>query len=425
MAFSLDRYDLRAPSWFYTFRWLAILGMGATIVIARSVYGLDIQYYIVYGLIGFLVLWNFSSPWLENFFQESEQKIAFIQILVDLFVLTSILWFSGGLVNPFASFYVLHVLMAGILLTPMMTGVVALITVASILALFTANPLVVGGESIALRSTEYWLAIPISLILLVLLAAGFILLYLHRLKQAQEESAHREKMAAVGRLVAGMAHEMGTPLNVILLLAKDLFDSSNEEHKEDLQTIMNQAKRCGDLVSLLLGYSHPSGGSTASIKSVSLEVEPWLNTVFKEAKGSIEGATANLHLMTQLTDTRYLLPELVLRQVVVNLIRNSLQAACDKADALISINVSEDAELGQLRVLVKDNGPGFSKHQRDRAFEAFFTTKEPGQGEGLGLYISYYLVEQIGGYLSIPRDLQGDGGVVELRVPYQIERKLQ
>lgn len=423
MAFSFAQVGMGAPSWLYTLRWVAILGMSATIMVGRTAFGLEMSFPLVGGLIGFLVLWNLFSLWLENHFPGTEMQYAVLQVCVDLVILTAILWQSGGLVNPFVGFYVLHVLMAGLLLTPLLTACVALLTVGFILLLTFAGPLVLANGSYGLRALPYWAGIPTSLILLVLLSAGFILVYLQRLKFAQEESLHREKMAAVGRLVAGMAHEMGTPLNVILLLAKDLHESAPESYREDLQMIVDQAKRCGDLVSLLLGYSHPSKGNTSTIKSVGVELEPWLESAFVEAKNSVSGSKAALNLMIQANHTRYELPELVLRQVVVNLLKNSLQATCEKADALISINISEDVDLGQLRVLVRDNGPGFSKKQRDRAFEAFFTTKGPGEGEGLGLYISYYLMEQIGGYVSIPRDLQSSGGAVEIRVPFQRDIK--
>lgn len=409
-------FDLNSPAWLISLRWIAILMISATIAGAHLLFQVDVNWTWIVSLLVWLAVWNLALPWLEEFYSLAVKSYVFVQIVIDLVVLTCILWLTGGLANPFASFYVLHVLIAGLLLSPRRTIATAGLAILFLVALMAAPPLHVAGEALDLRDSPLWIGLLVALVLLIVTSTAFILAYMARLARGQSESRQREKMAAMGRLVAGLAHELGTPLNVILLLAKDLADGATESARRDLDTIASQAKRCGDLVALLLGYSRSAHG----MAPVVVDPVAWLGEIFRSALASLEDPkykTTEFTVANNLAVAVVALPELALRQVLWNLLRNAIQAAGVAPYPKVTVEINPVEGTDQIQFLIKDNGPGFSAESRDRAFEAFYSTKKPGEGDGLGLYMSYHLMEQLSGKIAIPETAPGGGGLVEVTVP--------
>jgi signal transduction histidine kinase len=372
-------------------------------------------------LLGFLALWNLALPRLEEHLPVSARAYVFLQILVDIAVLTGILWQTGGLMNPFATFYVLHMMISGLILDRKSTLQVAGITILCLISLMAADPLIVNGSPLEIKNTPLWLGLFVSTVSLIIIATAFILGFMRRLEQSQEDLRQRERMAAIGRLVAGLAHELGTPLNVIVLLAKDLADGASEQARKDLDTIVGQARRCGDLVALLLGYSRSAQGEAI----VPIQMVSWLEEVFLVAKASLPTERiplARLEVSLKTEEGIFWLPELALRQIFLNLFKNALQAAKNRPEAKVGVEISHVDEMREVRFLVTDNGPGFSPESREHAFDAFYSTKQAGEGDGLGLYVCYHLVQQMNGKISVPKDLQAEGGVLEVILPNGKER---
>lgn len=415
-------FDLNSPAWLISLRWVAICLISGTILGAQILFHVEVNWAWLAPLLLGLGIWNFSLPWLEELYSLSVKAYVFVQILVDLCVLTTVLWITGGLVNPFASFYLLHVMIAGLLLDRRLTIAVAFLAILLLNLLMLADPLLVAGKPLDLRGTPLWIGLLVSLVLLIIIATAFILGFMHRLERSQEESRQREKMAAMGRLVAGLAHELGTPLNVIVLLAQDLADGAGEEAKRDLETIVSQARRCGDLVALLLGYSRSTQNSQSQ---GALSLHSWLEDIFNSARKSLDDPKkyneAQFLIRNNLGLEKVDIAELPLRQILWNLLKNALQACGDELYPVVEVEVNPIRDSSEVQFLVRDNGPGFNAESRDRAFEAFYSTKKPGEGDGLGLYMSYHLMEQLSGKIAIPKELQTGGAVVELLVPLQKE----
>ncbi len=412
------RFDLESPTWLRNLRWAAIVGMAGSVFGAHWL-GAHFSLAKMLALLGALAVWNLLLPALEKRLLTSSKGFVFFQILVDIVVLTAVLWNSGGLVNPFVSFFILHVMIAGLLLNPFLTVVVSLFAVACVVFLVEAPALFIGMDVIRLLNSPIWYGIPVGLILLIFFTNGFILVYLNRLGQAQEELRQKMKMEALGRLVAGLAHEIGTPLNSILILAKELESSVEESHKKELNIISQQAKRCGEIVSLLLGYSRTFVRHGEDVKYTEVKLLPWLHEIYdlllqgdrqtlREVEFRIDlapGVPEHIHV-----------PELILRQALENLLKNSRDALADRPDPKIRLTVEQDVAEKEWIFRVEDNGPGFTKEEKDRAFEAFFTTKKMGLGNGLGLYISYYLLSQVGGRIVIEEGA-GEGAKIRVHLP--------
>lgn len=402
--------DLESPLWLRKLRWVAILGMTVT-CLGGHLYGMELPWVGVLSLLALLGIWNFFLPRLDEIFAPSVKHYVFVQIAVDLVILTCILWLTGGFLNPFVSFYVFHMMHAGLLLSATATALVAFICSILMLSLIWAPGLRVNGVELHFRDSPIWVGLPIGLIILIFCLNGFIMVFLYRLRRAQHEAQQRNKMTAIGRLAGGLAHELGTPLNTILVLAKDLgAGAPSDAARKELGVIYQQAKRCGDLVTLLLGYS--AGGEQfvpVKFKFERVQLDSWLREIHPSLPLLIQrspevGESAEV-------------PELVLRQVLLNIFKNAEHATGHLPNPILQVSIAADDEMGALIFRLRDNGPGFSEEARDQAFEAFFTTKEPGEGVGLGLYISYYLMEQIGGKISID-SAPGGGAEITVWVPY-------
>jgi two-component system sensor histidine kinase RegB len=412
------RFDLESPTWLRNLRWAAIVGMAGSVIGAHWL-GAHFSLANMLSLLGGLAVWNLLLPAIERRMVTSSKGFVFFQILVDIVVLTAVLWSSGGLVNPFVSFFVLHVMIAGLLLSPFLTMVVSLFAVACVVFLVEAPALFIGMDVIRLLNSPIWYGIPVGLILLIFFTNGFILVYLNRLGQAQEELRQKMKMEALGRLVAGLAHEIGTPLNSILILAKELESSVEESHKKELNIISQQAKRCGEIVSLLLGYSRTFVRKGEDVKYTEVRILPWLQEIYdlllQGEKQTLREVEFRIEIAPGIPE-HIKVPELILRQALENLLKNSRDALADRPDPKIRLSVGQDLAEKEWIFRVEDNGPGFSKEEKDRAFEAFFTTKKMGLGNGLGLYISYYLLSQVGGRIVIEEGA-GEGAKIRVHLP--------
>jgi len=215
------------------------------------------------------------------------------------------------------------------------------------------------------------------------------------LKEARLETLRSEKMASVGLLAAGMAHEIGTPLAGIIGYSGILADElANDPEKSDyLRRISDDAGRIDRLVRDLLNYARPVKPEIERIA-----VKEFLEDLFAmlARQGALKRIEAHLKIAEQLPPLY--LDRHQLLQVVMNLVMN----ARDAMPAGGRIEVSASSGQGESIVLsVADSGEGILPENIEKIFEPFFTTKEPGKGTGLGLAISARLVEAFGGEITV------------------------
>lgn len=230
------------------------------------------------------------------------------------------------------------------------------------------------------------------------------------LKEARMETVRSEKMASVGLLAAGMAHEIGTPLAGIIgysgILAEEL--AADPEKSDYLRRITTDAGRIDRLVKDLLNYARPVNPEIEQI-----EVGEFLEDLFEmlERQGLFKRIDARLTIGDDLP-TLYL-DRHQLMQVLMNLVMNARDAMPDGG----SISVSALADEGEsVCIAVTDSGTGILPEHLDKVFEPFFTTKEPGRGTGLGLAISARLVESFGGRIEVAGS-SGRGTTFTLKLP--------
>lgn len=218
------------------------------------------------------------------------------------------------------------------------------------------------------------------------------------LVQLEKELLHNERLASIGRLAAGVAHEIGNPITGIACLAQNLkFDSDSPAINETAKDILTQTERVTRIVQSLVNFSHAGSHNNANSR------EP-IN-LFNCVDDAIHLLSLNYQQANNCIDNQ-VDPSLfsegqtqALLQVFINLIKNALQALAQQADARITIHSKTNAQ--QVILYFDDNGPGISEQAQETIFEPFFTTKEPGEGTGLGLSLVYNIIEEHNGQIKV------------------------
>jgi len=240
------------------------------------------------------------------------------------------------------------------------------------------------------------------------------------LKRSRIEMAQREKMVAIGQMASGIAHEIGNPLaslsSVAQYLARKL---TKHEDKEHLLMIENQVDRISTILKRMLSLSRPA---TSEYKwaDVNAAIENTLALVrFDKRARSVEiRSTPNSDLpMVWLNPLHF-------EQVLLNITINALDAMAAKTEPCRHVLTIEREFRGDMiEIRISDTGIGMAPDVCRRAFESFFTTKEIGKGTGLGLFISYNLINEIDGAIHLD-SRPGEGTTVTIRVPIRPKKHL-
>lgn len=212
----------------------------------------------------------------------------------------------------------------------------------------------------------------------------------------EHELTHQERLASIGRLAAGVAHEIGNPVTGIACLAQNLrYETENLDTLETASQIVKQTQRISSIVHSLVNFAHtgredPTQATEAvNIRSCVSEAVQLLS-LDNEARQIHYNNNCPADIIVAGNSQR-------LMQVFINLLSNARDASSD--DAMITIDaMSDDIEA---HITVTDHGSGIDQKLQDRIFEPFFTTKEPGKGTGLGLALVYNIINDLGGDISI------------------------
>jgi Na+/proline symporter/signal transduction histidine kinase len=220
----------------------------------------------------------------------------------------------------------------------------------------------------------------------------------------EDELLHSERLASIGKLAAGVAHEIGNPVTGIACLAQNLrYDTDNPQSLEAAKDILIQTERISKIVDTLVNFAH-TGPQFPTYEQQPVHI-----------KTCVDEAINLLHLNkdakpvlfdNQCIDDCYAVGDSQrMLQVFVNLLSNARDAC--PADSAITI----DCEMRdtQIHINVTDQGSGISKEHQEQIFDPFFTTKEAGQGTGLGLSLVYSIVDGFDGYISVESPISEDG----------------
>lgn len=216
------------------------------------------------------------------------------------------------------------------------------------------------------------------------------------LKQMESRMGEAEKLAGIGQLAAGIAHQLNTPLGSILLSAQMLEDAvQDEDDSEDIRRIIRQTEQCRGIIKGLLNFARPTGSERQRIDLVEVISE----TGYLMEK-SLKVAEVELSIDSD-TEPVVFGNRNELEQVFFNLTANALDAMPNGGEIRVRI-VDEDP--GEVLIDFQDTGEGIPPEFRDRIFMPFFTTKDYGKGTGLGLSIVARIVHEHGGRIELDTD---------------------
>jgi len=220
------------------------------------------------------------------------------------------------------------------------------------------------------------------------------------LERLEEELLHSERLASIGRLAAGVAHEIGNPVTGIACLAQNLeYETSTGEISAMARDILKQTDRVTRIVESLVNFSHTgSDNSESRLGPCNLAdcVDEAIHLLSLDAQAKpVRFNNSCGRELVVLADSQRLL------QVFVNLLGN----ARDACEPFGHVQVFAVAASGLTTISVEDNGCGIAQNLQQRVFEPFFTTKDPGEGTGLGLALVYSIMEDMGGSVDLTSPL--------------------
>jgi two-component system NtrC family sensor kinase len=234
--------------------------------------------------------------------------------------------------------------------------------------------------------------------------------------KAQEQFINTEKLASLGRMAAGVAHELNSPLTGIVTFAHLLMKRTPPENKqdiEDLEVIIEQADRCTKIIKSLLGFSRKTSAEKVLV-NINQLTESTISMVSHQERFH------NIKFNLEFEDN--LLPVSVdpnqIQQVFLNLLINAADAMNKRGEMTIATRATHDtiSDRNYVEIEFTDSGPGIPEEHLGKIFEPFFTTKPVGKGTGLGLAVSYGIIKKHNGTI-FAKSVVGKGASFFVRLP--------
>jgi two-component system sensor histidine kinase RegB len=406
-------------SWLVQLHWWAILGQAVVIVAADAVTGVTLPSTT---LVGFLVVEAVGNvalgAWAARV-RVSDAAIGAVMLL-DVVVLTVLLDLTGGASNPFSTLYLVNVALGAVLLPPRWSWSLMGASLVAFASLFVHEALVgpahhvhVTGDAQQLAAAHLrgtWVALALAAIFVVFFVQRVSSVLAERDRELEETrmvAARREKLASLATLAAGAAHELGQPLGTIAIVAKELelalASDTRDEVLNDLRLVREMVARCRAILNRMSARAGEHAGEALQ----RITGDGWRDS-------ALDGLPTRDRVVVERIDPGVAIigPPLALGDALRGLIRNGLQASGPGATVTLRIT----SERGRVRAAVRDRGPGMPPEVLARVGEPFFTTKGPGDGMGLGLFLTRALAEQLGGEFHIA-SRPGEGTEAWLDLP--------
>ncbi len=391
--------------------------------------------------------------------RRSGQAMLAAVLALDLLALTGLLYFAGGAANPFSIFYLVNLTLCAMLLPEGWGWALTSLAAGGLLLLFIAFVPIpelhqwvdVGpAPTIMHLSMEQWgrMVATVGCGLVIIHFVARITRQLEQtageLQRMERERLRSEKLEALGTFAAGAAHELATPLSTIAVVASELVRNLNQqdlpaEVREDARLIRSEVDHC----QMILRRMRTGAGGFMAEALVDTNVRDLVDQTLAEL---VDAEDVSVMLPDGAERVRLHLPVDSVAQAIRALLQNALDAvqldagqqhtgqpssgqlgaptvagptAPSVSDPPVSLRVNWNGR--SVTIVVQDKGPGMSSEAAERAGEPFFTTKEPGRGMGLGLFLTRSVIERLGGKLQI-ESIAGSGVTARVELP-RLEEK--
>ncbi len=396
-------------------RMIAVPGSALCLLLARQIYQLPIPALQLLLIVGGLAMFNF---WVWRRHKEAlpvSDREFFIQLLVDLFALTSILYYTGGASNPFVYFFLLPMIISAAALPQIYTWAIAAISACSytLLMLWRVEvPEFINMHSksaMDLHSAGMWLGFMVLSVLIATFVSAMAATVRERdryLARLRESALRDERVVAVATLAAGAAHELSTPLATMAVVTGEILREYPRAgypalHK-DLAILREQITRCKEALSVISA----SAGAARAESAERLALDSFMRQMVAEVARLRPGSSVLLQPAGQAGPQPLIVVERTIRQALLNVLHN----AVDVSPQYVRLLCSWDATT--LTIAVVDHGGGLKPGALERPG---ISSKEGGLG--LGLFLSHAALTQAGGSLEVVDNYEG-GTTVSLRLPH-------
>ncbi len=416
--------EFKVMEWLFWLRNIMVLVQFTAIVVAVQYLGIPLPVWPVVLAPLMLLLFNLLVYWrLEKGRSVSEFEIS-LHLLFDMLVFTYLLYWTGGSINPFVSAYLVPVALAatfGSLRHALFLGLVSVLMYSLLMVKYVPLPPMNGrfGGDFSLHIFGMWLNFLISAVITIAFVSSLARLARKReiaLKQLEQAGLNDQHMIALGALAAGAAHELGTPLSNIAMLADELVDPENspQDISAFSESLRQQLEICQSQISLLRDQAQSAQAPQIQASEVAAYIPSVLDR-FKAMRSELR-----IHVSHGNVLEGQLAADPALSQTLLNLLNNAADASLANGSDLIEIYYQLNES--ELCLKIDDFGAGLSEEHQAMVGALPFSSKESGLG--IGLLLSRANINRMGGRLSLLNraDDSPPGVRTEIHIPLLEEK---
>ena len=389
----LETYSLN-KSTYVNLRWIGIIGQFVTINSVKFIFNFEFNYVAANLIIFIGIVSNIFLLYYYNKIQLSNRS-AFIFLMLDITQLSSLLYLTGGILNPFSIFLLIPSVFASSNLKIRTNLFLIFVTlIAIILLTFYSHDLPEPLNKI-ITNNYYYYSIPIALIIALLFLNYFAInfgkesnLRKEALNKIQEIISKEHELVSLGTQAAAAAHSLGTPLSTIKIISQELLEEFNNDKnlKKDIELLVSQVDRCNEILKRL--------SINSTLEDDFIDKNLSLNNYLKEIVNSFKEISDKNFIINIEQDTNSF--DIKKSIEIIYGIRNFIGNANKYAKNNIYITIKSDSELSE--IIIEDDGPGFSKDILTKIGEPYIKSLRSNDnkksGLGLGIFIGKTLLEK-------------------------------
>lgn len=439
---AFSRREVVNADWLIKLRWVAVTGQFLTILVVHSILGIEIELLSLAVILTVTALSNFFLDlWHRRFLKLHANEMTTREInlvlglvmTLDLLSLTALLYATGGPTNPFSFFFFVNLSLSAFVLTRRWSWSLNVLSIICFCVLMYSHvqvPQLETSEMFAPIRLTGQVSLPQMGTIMAFAACSSVIVYFvtrlnteiriqaEDLLKAEAREAQSDKLQALGTLAAGAAHELSTPLSTISVVINEVeqllrSEETSDEVNDDVALIKNELDRCRGILSKMSAKAGQTTGETP----VRMTVGQFADYVIAELP-----MTLQYEMELPDSDSRQELevPPKGLAIAIGGIIKNAFDAQIESGQEVIDfqIQVLQTNRQKELAWRIRDKGQGMTPDVLRRLREPFFTTKDPGKGMGLGVFLAHSTIERLGGRLNYTSE-PGVGTTATIYLPMQ------